>query len=175
VKRAVVVVEDEFPLAEDHATLVARVPHPHPFLSWEVESADAKRTSFKTEAISPARLMRPETIDAPDSGQARYHVYAVIKNPDNPWSDRISVGRARNNDIVLGHHSISKLHAHITQKDAVLCITDTGSSNGTRVNGTRLTQGEPHFIRLGDSITFGGLVTRLLAAETIYDQLRSIT
>ncbi len=150
--------------------------HPHAFLSYE-EGSDAKRTGFKTEAISLGRLTRPPLDDAQASeaseGQVRYLVYPVAKSPHNPWSDRISVGRARNNDIVLSHHSISKLHAHITQKDGVLCVTDTGSSNGTRVNGTRLVQGEAHPIRLGDSITFGGLATKLLPPEAIYDLLRT--
>ncbi len=47
----------------------------------------------------------------------RYRVFSMVKAARNPWVERISVGRARNNDIVLPHKSVSKLHAHFTKDD----------------------------------------------------------
>ena len=39
-------------------------------------------------------------------------LWRVEKSDRNAWKRRISVGRATNNDIIIRHHSVSKLHAH---------------------------------------------------------------
>ncbi len=45
-------------------------------------------------------------------GRGGFEVRWIAKSEDSPYSDRFSVGRARNCDIVLRYASISKLHAH---------------------------------------------------------------
>jgi hypothetical protein len=53
--------------------------------------------------------------------------------------DRISLGRARNCDIVLRDPSVSKLHAHFRVKDdGKFDLVDRLSENGTEINGARL-------------------------------------
>jgi hypothetical protein len=146
--------------------------HPYPFLSHDVEAADAGPSSFKTESCAQHKV-RPRAAKRPP-GSPRYLVLAVVKSPNNPWSDRISVGRARNNDVVIVDHSISKLHAHFSERAGSLCISDAGSSNGTRVNGIILDKGEVLRVKSGDVITFGALATKLLAADALYDWLRPL-
>src|SRR5688572_2339918 len=43
---------------------------------------------------------------------AEFEVLALKKAPGNPYPDRISVGRARNCDVVMRDPSVSKLHGH---------------------------------------------------------------
>jgi predicted component of type VI protein secretion system len=48
------------------------------------------------------------------------------------------VGRGEECDLRLDHKSISKIHCVLVKTDGVLLIRDLGSTNGTRVNGTRI-------------------------------------
>lgn len=52
------------------------------------------------------------------------------------------VGRKRGLcDVVIDHSSISKVHCALARTDGLLFLRDLGSTNGTRVNGQRVTRG----------------------------------
>ena len=48
------------------------------------------------------------------------------------------VGRQDECDVRLDHKSVSKIHCVIVKTDGLLLLRDLGSTNGTRVNGTRV-------------------------------------
>jgi len=50
----------------------------------------------------------------------------------------VTVGRDQNNDIVIDHPSVSKLHAKIRQDEQGLYLSDLGSTNGTFVNDDKV-------------------------------------
>ena len=50
----------------------------------------------------------------------------------------VNIGRVRGNEIVLPKSNISKRHAMFTHNGGALAITDTKSTNGTFVNGDRI-------------------------------------
>jgi predicted component of type VI protein secretion system len=52
--------------------------------------------------------------------------------------DLVIVGRKEDCDLRLEHKSVSKLHCVIVKTDGLLLLRDLGSTNGTRVNGTRV-------------------------------------
>ena len=52
--------------------------------------------------------------------------------------DLIVVGRKEECDVRLEHKSVSKMHCVIVKTDGLLMLRDLGSTNGTRVNGTRV-------------------------------------
>jgi predicted component of type VI protein secretion system len=52
--------------------------------------------------------------------------------------DMTLVGRGEECDLRLQHKSISKIHCVLVKTDGVLLLRDLGSTNGTRVNGTRV-------------------------------------
>jgi predicted component of type VI protein secretion system len=58
--------------------------------------------------------------------------------PINIVKDLIVVGRKEDCDLRLEHKSVSKLHCVIVKTDGLLLLRDLGSTNGTRVNGTRV-------------------------------------
>lgn len=69
--------------------------------------------------------------------------------------DLTLVGRNRHVcDLQLNHSSISKIHCLIVKTDGLLFIRDLGSSNGTRVNGQRVTRGA---LLPGDQLAFANL------------------
>jgi pSer/pThr/pTyr-binding forkhead associated (FHA) protein len=58
--------------------------------------------------------------------------------PVDITKDLVLIGRKEDCDLQLDHKSISKQHCVIVKTSDVLMIRDLGSTNGTRVNGTRV-------------------------------------
>src|SRR5580692_12786285 len=58
--------------------------------------------------------------------------------PVNIVKDLIVVGRKEECDLRLDHKSVSKMHCILVKTDGLLLLRDLGSTNGTRVNGTRV-------------------------------------
>jgi predicted component of type VI protein secretion system len=52
--------------------------------------------------------------------------------------DLVVVGRKEECDLRLDHKSVSKMHCILVKTDGLLLLRDLGSTNGTRVNGTRV-------------------------------------
>lgn len=52
--------------------------------------------------------------------------------------DMTLVGRKEDCDVRLDHKSVSKVHCVLVKTDGLLLLRDLGSTNGTRVNGTRV-------------------------------------
>jgi pSer/pThr/pTyr-binding forkhead associated (FHA) protein len=48
------------------------------------------------------------------------------------------IGRQEDCDLRLDHKSVSKMHCVVVKTDGLLVLRDLGSTNGTRVNGTRV-------------------------------------
>ncbi len=66
---------------------------------------------------------------------------------------------------------VSRTHAEIEVGEGRLKVTDRGSTNGTFVNGERLTQDETREIATGDTITFGQTdVSWEFVAETLPEE-----
>jgi pSer/pThr/pTyr-binding forkhead associated (FHA) protein len=57
---------------------------------------------------------------------------------------------------------VSRKHAIIRYQNEHLDLYDLGSSNGTSVNGARLTPHEPHTLRDGDEILLGKMMVKVL-------------
>ena len=72
----------------------------------------------------------------------------------------MTLGRAPGNTITLADPSVSRHHARITRYQGHVIIADLGSSYGTWVDGTRITQPteltDGSQIRLGDQLVVVG-------------------
>ena len=55
-------------------------------------------------------------------------------------ADRMTIGRKPHNDIVIPHSAISGEHAALTQNADGVFLEDLGSTNGTYVNGQRISK-----------------------------------
>lgn len=62
----------------------------------------------------------------------------------------------REGDVMLIDGKVSRRHAQITSDNGQLVLEDLGSTNGTKLNGTALAQGEKKVVSGGDTISFGG-------------------
>jgi hypothetical protein len=89
---------------------------------------------------------------------ARTFTYLVVDAPDQPqqlilWDTlEITVGRAPDRDIVIAHAEISRQHAVFRMEGQTYTIADLHTSNGTFVNGARVSQ---HALRPGDVVELG--------------------
>ena len=76
-----------------------------------------------------------------------------------------TVGRDHT-DIQIADRSISRYHGMIVyDEERELCsVEDSGSLNGSRVNGERLLSHKPRAIHPGDQVTFGDIILRFVDA-----------
>jgi hypothetical protein len=89
-------------------------------------------------------------------------------------ADRITVGRAFNQDIVLRHGSVSKFHAWIEMDEARGAhVADAGSRNGTRVNDGVLAPRTLRAVFPGDVIRFGSVNAMICDPETFLQVVTS--
>ena len=78
-----------------------------------------------------------------------------------PGGRRLSVGRGADNDMCLNDGSVSKIHAALVMsREGTLLVADTGSTNGTYINGRRIAYGEARQIEEGDVVGFGDIEVR---------------
>jgi adenylate cyclase len=75
-----------------------------------------------------------------------------------PEGRTLVVGRGLASDIAIYDPTISRRHAELTVAGDGVEVKDAGSSNGTCINGTRITDGH---LGLEDTITFGKVTFRL--------------
>lgn len=139
---------------------------PHSFLVLE-QTLEEDDLGFSTQVVDPVSLKR-STVRRPQN----IEVLPVVKAPGNPYPDRVSVGRARNCDIVMRDPSVSKLHAHFRVGGPKLELVDIDSQNGTRVNGRALAPHQPAQVSNGDTVLFGSVACKLVDAAALYDLLR---
>jgi len=71
------------------------------------------------------------------------------------------VGRGTDNNLYLNHSSVSKIHAALKMDNlGTLLVADTGSTNGTHINGVRILMVRARPIADGDVVAFGEVEVR---------------
>jgi hypothetical protein len=111
--------------------------------------ADLRRRSRLSTAVSAAgrvlrsasrqRRGRPRSLRMPSGTQRRF-----------------TIGRELACDLTLADETVSRWHASLQPGPDGWLLADLGSTNGTRLNGWRVTSPSP--VRAGDVVTFGDLV-----------------
>jgi diguanylate cyclase (GGDEF)-like protein len=81
----------------------------------------------------------------------------------------VTIGRDRENDIVLDSDSVSRRHARVEHRDGRIYLTDLDSTNGTYVNDdnepVRDTQ-----LRRGDQVKIGDTIFKYLSGSDVETQ-----
>jgi ABC-type multidrug transport system ATPase subunit len=70
--------------------------------------------------------------------------------------EKVTVGRESDSEITLRHPQVSRMHAALSQAGDGYYLEDLGSTNGTYVDGRRLTAGERVLLQGGERVRFGG-------------------
>lgn len=111
---------------------------PCPVLLFNPMDPNAPKPSWKTNIMAIPDLA---TLRSGNSFPKRFdlrhtQVLRVEKSDRNPYKDRVYLGRAPSNDVVIEEASISKSHAFFSQTShGSWTLTDVGSRNGTTVGG----------------------------------------
>lgn len=80
---------------------------------------------------------------------------------------RLNVGRGTDNNLYLNHSSVSKIHAALKMDNlGTLLVADTGSTNGTHINGVRIPYGEARPLADGDVVAFGEVEVRFRRVDS---------
>ena len=99
------------------------------------------------------------------------HIVPIQKRADRSFLQHVSVGRARNHDIVLRHRSVSKFHAWFELAEGNrLMVRDSDSRNHTFVDGQQITKRAE--VAPGQQVRFGSVETRVCTSESIWLVLR---
>jgi pSer/pThr/pTyr-binding forkhead associated (FHA) protein len=77
----------------------------------------------------------------------------------------IIIGRDANNSIAINDAEVSRKHAKLTLQNSAYVIQDLGSTNGTFINGQRITTTQE--LKPGDTVTLGENI--VLMYETSFD------
>ena len=118
--------------------------HPCPVLLFNPADPSAPKPSWKTNVmvIPDAATLRSGSSFPRRFDLRNTWVMRVEKSARNPYQDRVYLGRAPSNDVILEEASISKSHAFFAQdkqgRGGGWNLTDVGSRNGTTVGGQPL-------------------------------------
>ena len=83
----------------------------------------------------------------------------VMRNGPNPGAtysldaELITIGRDPSNTIAINDPEISRQHARMSAQGGKIVIEDNGSTNGTAINGRRISG--PHVLKSGEMISLG--------------------
>jgi hypothetical protein len=120
-----------------------------------VEDAAVSRRSVRAEGRFASGAAPVATSSKADRGLPRPLRLLPI-DPGAPYqslrSSPVTVGRAEDNDLVLGDPVVSRRHARLEPDGQGWRVVDLGSTNGTWVNGVRLNAST---IAVGDEVAFG--------------------
>ncbi len=112
---------------------------------------------------------------APGVAVREVHIYPVLHTGRSPFPRIVTVGRTKNNDIVLSEISISKFHAFLKEDGGQYYLADGESRNGTFVDGERAPsskQGKPALLKSGARVKFGALEFRFVDAKELISLCR---
>ena len=73
-----------------------------------------------------------------------------------PLGDEVTMGRAAGCTITLDDNYASQLHARVFRRDGEVHVEDLGSTNGTYLNGSKVTSAVP--VKRGDRVKVGATV-----------------
>lgn len=82
---------------------------------------------------------------------------------------KLSIGRDISSDVAIVDSKVSRSHASITARDGKLFIEDHNSTNGTYINGEKLSPSTETELKIGSNFSVGDS-TILVGAEAVPDE-----
>jgi hypothetical protein len=163
---------------EDFAQLAADQPREwfvnafrHPFLVGE--AVLHKPLLGRTLIFDAGATLNTAEQELTEADRSRRLVLAIRKYHDT-FPSMITVGRTKNNDVVIADVMVSKFHAFFRPHEDYYELADAGSQNGTRVGERVIVPKAPaQPVHSGDTVHFAQLRFRFLDAGACWDELRA--
>lgn len=106
----------------------------------------------------------------PDPKLQRVLVFPVRYTGRSPFPRIVTLGRTRNNDIVIADVSISKFHAFFREEGESFVVQDAGSRNGTFVDSVSVPDakhGKPALVKPGANARFGAVELKFVSGAQL--------
>lgn len=140
-----------------------------------IKSGIISSAGMGNDALNSTQIFEPSksqgsSISASES--LKHAIYPLVKG-EYPATPRgaFYIGRINGNDMIMPDYAISKRHAIIDIEDGTYYIRDTGSTNGTKINGSRLGKKRTQ-LRDKDVIGFARYEFTFLYPKSLYNMLR---
>ena len=118
---------------------------------------------FKTLFLFEAHQSMNQMKDAAQKGEqekpaeaaAPSQLLLLTSKQKIPLTDKLTIGRMEDNDVVLSESHVSRHHCSIQKLQGNFFLKDEDSTNGTFLNGKRIPPGTLVELHLLDTITIG--------------------
>jgi len=128
----------------------------------------------QAEAMAAARSSAPPAAEqsATSAGRSIGKLCVVASTVDAvpvglsfPLQASNILGRGEGSSIILNDAKASRRHCEVTVNNGMVMVTDLGSTNGTKVNGTTITS--PTVLRGGEQLSIGGVEMRFDQGQSV--------
>ena len=135
------------------------------------EDADAQANAMKRNQTHIVNVDDKISRRSGPGTSLPYAIYPLIKRADAESSAGVfTIGRTKENDMSMKDMAISKRHAVIRLSRGEFHIADCGSTNGTRLNGTRVND-QPQTLQDKDVIALGNCEFTFLTPAPLHELL----
>ena len=144
----------------------------HPFLSRPRLSITALGMPSDDEVMT-TDVRSFDRADSSEIRPAAVRFVPLVRSSRSPYTDRITVGRTANCDVVLQERSVSKLHALFWPSEDLegWAVSDARSANGTFLNDRKLAPLDRVPIKPGDLLRLGELEVKFIDPGMLYELL----
>ncbi len=114
-----------------------------------------EQAPLSSDAVTETGVDQPEL-----AVEAQRPVHALVRGEDHSWvvdlhdEQELLIGRSPTAAIRIDSPRVSRRHALLCRRDALLTIEDLDSHNGTIVNGVKLRASKQHLVT-GDVVSIG--------------------
>ena len=142
-----------------------------------IRSGIISSAGMNNDALNSTQIFEPSksqggSVSASES--LKHAIYPLVKG-EYPATPRgtFYIGRINGNDMIMPDYAISKRHAIIDIEDGMYYIRDAGSTNGTKINGSRLAKKRMQ-LRDKDVVSFARYEFTFLYPKSLYTMLRDV-
>jgi hypothetical protein len=136
-----------------------RENHASPCLVWSTGAPSSE------PIIAPTTMGRSQAPQRPRTGEPL--LLEVTKGKLSVFAFGVTIGRTENNDVVVRHEAVSRFHAFVQEREGRYHLVDSGSRNGTSLNGRRLEANKPVLLPEQCTISLGDLRLEYLSADKL--------
>lgn len=112
---------------------------------------------FLTDVVEDEHVLQQLQNGTVRTAVLNSRVIEIAKRKDITQPNMITIGRSPDNDIVIYNKLVSRRHAYLllNHREKKCSLIDIGSSNGTFLNGTKITPHEEYQLAEADEISVG--------------------
>ena len=128
-------------------------------------TVESKPSNIQESIVQPEptlALTQTQTIVKPKEITARAALILATGQRIDLTDDIVKIGRHQSCTIVFADSNVSRVHAQLQQDSTGWLVVDLGSTNGIKVNGTKISKEK--LLADGDELAFGTSTARFVAS-----------